>query len=174
MKAFLQYCLLIPFVVCDDAYSQVLKINNISISQLSLHETNTNNAQFIHKSKAKSKSFTTIDPKIYTMLSNEELSEYGFRVFNETFIKLHADYVDNLFYSGIEPCRDKGECFSGAWMGSMWHILQNPGLRIFNTSRRAHMLKRAVCEDATFWFMHKMLRLKKHNHRFGNSPGKIR
>lgn len=82
--------------------------------------------------------------------------------------------TNDISYSGIEPCRDKGECFSGAWFGRTEHITFSPDLDQFNVSFNKNSLKwfkRARCEDASHWFVHGMYRHGSPNYKWGNIPG---
>lgn len=74
-------------------------------------------------------------------------------------------------FSGIEPCRDGGECFSGAWLSRSEHLVRHRDLDQFNTYKRKHLLQTAVCEDSTNWLLHMMFRRLKPNYAWGTMPG---
>jgi hypothetical protein len=95
--------------------------------------------------------------------SNDQLEFLGFRT-GESFLKRNHS-------SGIDPCRDKGECFSGAWFGQSIHLVTNRELDQFYSSKRKYLMKRTTCEDASNWFMHKMFRHKTPNYLWGDIPG---
>lgn len=92
------------------------------------------------------------------------LLQHRFRTKNSSHLHLHQ-------FSGIEPCRDGGECFSGAWLSHMDHLTEHPNLEPFVSSKRSFLLHRAVCEDATNWFLHKMHRRFGINYAWGDLPG---
>ena len=75
------------------------------------------------------------------------------------------------YYSLSTYTVDKGECYSGAWFGRSLHLAVHPQLATFNTSKRQHLLKRSVCEDSTYWFLHKMHRHGPANYLWGTPPG---
>ena len=113
--------------------------------------------------------FKSIKKNDTVIFSDAELKKQAFRVFSTT----GTEQV-SLSYSGIEPCRDGGECFSGAWLGRSDHLVLSSDLDVFfsnNKKRVAHLLRVSYCEDSSNWFMHKMFRRMGTNYLWGDMPG---
>ncbi len=112
----------------------------------------------------------TIQKTDVVLFTDSELQRHGFR----TPLNASDTLTLSPLFSGIEPCRDGGECFSGAWLGRTDHLVVSHDLDVFfsnNKKRVAHLLRSAYCEDSSNWFMHKMFRRFGTNYIWGNMPG---
>mmetsp|Transcript_26637 Transcript_26637/g.45030 ORF Transcript_26637/g.45030 Transcript_26637/m.45030 type:complete len:354 (-) Transcript_26637:523-1584(-) len=72
----------------------------------------------------------------------------------------------------FEQCKAKGECFSGAWLGTVKHLLDNPLIeKKFPNERIIKSPNLVRCEDASFYFFHHMFEVKTDpNPGWGMSP----
>jgi hypothetical protein len=116
-----------------------------------------------------------------TKFTDSELIEKGFRVFGDEAIvfsskgssRARIGRQEDMKYSGITANRHKGEVFSGAFMTHINHVLENKALDPYNSSTQQgrRMIERLYCEDATYFFCHKMLHHKLRNYVWGDIPG---
>lgn len=111
--------------------------------------------------------FSTVQP---STTDKREIIRYSDSVLSSRGFRTPTSKPQPVLHSGWEPCRDKGECFSGAWFGQSQHITFSPDLGDFNSSKRAQLMKRVYCEDASNWFFHKMFRHKAPNYAWGDMP----
>ena len=57
-----------------------------------------------------------------------------------------------------EECRDRGECFSGAWLTLATHVLDAPMMSLYFNHYAQIFLKgkrRVTCEEASYFLFHK-------------------
>jgi hypothetical protein len=97
------------------------------------------------------------------LFDEEILQERGFRT--------ASAITRQSTFSGIDPCRDGGECFSGAWLGHMKHLTLHPYMEQFYQHDKSNLLSKTICEDASLWFMHQMFRRYGTNYAWGDMSG---
>ena len=71
---------------------------------------------------------------------------------------LEASSYDELVLE-VEDCRDRGECFSGAWLTLATHVQDAPMMSLYFNHYSQIFLKgkrRITCEEASYFLFHKV------------------